>query len=248
MRNFQARGLVIGTSPMGEIDRLVTLYTCEQGKIKAKAPGARKIKSKLAAGVDMLTCSNFSLYRGRTMATITQVEPEFSFPKIRGKVKDYALGMFFSELVDKVVEEEAADPFIFELMLGSLHLLNESGIDREILKHYFTLKLLFLIGYTPHIKDCINCGEKEAPFYWHLGAEGFYCEKCSPANPPRFKISRGTHALARRMIYSAPGKIITLRGTKEQKEELGSFIHYFLHYWIDPGAFKTLSFLKKIEK
>lgn len=249
MKLLKARGLVIGGSPMGEGDRLITLFTYERGKLKAKAPGARKLKSKLAAGVDMLTCSNFLLYQGKSMATITQVEPELNFSKIRESIKDYALGMFFSELVEKVVEEGAANPLIFELLLESWHLLNESKIDRELLRNYFELKLLFLMGYAPHLEDCVHCGEEEGPFYWHLGAEGIYCKKCSTLQKSSvFKMSRGTHALTSRILYFSPDKIITLRGTKEQKEELATFLNYFLTYWVGVGSFKTLSFLKKIEQ
>jgi len=49
---------------MGEGDRLLTLFTWEKGKLTAKAPGARKVKSKLAAVVEIFNCNLLQLFMG----------------------------------------------------------------------------------------------------------------------------------------------------------------------------------------
>ena len=80
---LKTRALVLRSRPLGERDRLLSLLTLEQGKLSAVAPGARKIKSKLAAGVDYFTCGSFLLYRGRSLFTVSQLEVETSFRNIR---------------------------------------------------------------------------------------------------------------------------------------------------------------------
>ena len=42
-RSFRAEAIVLRHRNMGEADRLLTLYTREQGKVRAIAKGARKI-------------------------------------------------------------------------------------------------------------------------------------------------------------------------------------------------------------
>ena len=44
---FTTEGLVIKEMDVGESDRLVTLFTREYGILKAYAPGAKSIKSKI---------------------------------------------------------------------------------------------------------------------------------------------------------------------------------------------------------
>ena len=245
---LKTRALVLRSRPLGERDRLLSLLTLEQGKLSAVAPGARKIKSKLAAGVDYFTCGSFLLYRGRSLFTVSQLEVETSFGNIREDIRAYAYGMFFAELTDKLLQEGEPSPGIFHLLFNcwsSLDKNKANNADKELLARFFELKILSLLGYHPHLEGCLYCGSTAGPFFWNNSSGGIFCEKCRPGGVV-FPFSIGTCSLAAGLLGMAPEKIANIRASDRQKKELKDFNLHFLQYWVDVSSFQGLSFLEKV--
>jgi DNA repair protein RecO (recombination protein O) len=245
VKMLKTRALVLRSRPLGERDRLLSLLTLEQGKLSAVAPGARKIKSKLAAGVDYFTCGSFLLYRGRSLFTVSQLEVETSFRNIRENIRAYAYGMFFAELTDKLLQEGEPAPEIFHLLFNCWSSLDENKADQELLARFFELKILSLLGYHPHLKGCLYCGSTAGPFFWSNSSGGIFCEKCRPGGAV-FPFAKGTCSLADSLLGMAPEKVANVRASAIQKKELKDFNHHFLQYWVDVTSFQGLSFLEKI--
>ena len=82
-RYIKSRALVLKNRPLGESDRLITLLSWDFGKFTAVAKGARKIKSKLAAGVDLFTYGIYQFYRGKGLAIVTGVDVKERFLYLR---------------------------------------------------------------------------------------------------------------------------------------------------------------------
>ena len=246
MKLLKTRALILRSRPLGERDRLLSLLTWERGKLAAVAPGARKVKSRLAAGVDYFTCGFFLLYRGKSLYTVTQLEIETSFVQIRRDVKAYAYGMYLCELVEQLVEEGEPSPAIFNLLLECWSCLDEKNVDGEILARFFELKLLSLLGYRPHLTGCLYCGDEQGPFFWNNSAGGILCERCRPREGEVFTLSRGTLALANHLLGLRPAKTRNIKAGVEQKKELQLFIGQFLQYWTSAGSLQGLSFLEEI--
>lgn len=245
MKLVKTRGLVLRSRQFGEKDRLLTLLSPEIGKISARAPGARNIKSKLSAGVEPFTCASFLLYRGRSLYTISQLEVEHSYVNIRGNIYDYTLGLYLTELVEKTVEEGEACPAIYNLLTSCWFLLNQQKGDRDIIARFFELRLLNLLGYRPHLEDCIFCGNTKGPFFWNKSSGGIFCEACSKGQICSL-LSGGTLAFLRSFLSLPTAKISNLRAPEEQKQELQEILQHFFNYWTATGPFKTMEFLKKI--
>lgn len=246
MKLLKTRALVIASRPLGERDRLLRLFSWEKGKLSAVAPGARKIKSKLAAGVDYFTCAFFLLHEGKSLYTVTQLEIESTFRNISLNISDYTYGIYICELLEKLLEEGEPNQAVFNLTLDSWRCLDDSSADRDILARYFELRMLSLLGYRPHFKDCLYCGASRGPFYWSINSGGIFCERCRPKEAA-FLISSGTHALANRLLnLPSAARIVNLRATEAQKKELQHFTGHFLMQWTGTGPFKGLSFLEKI--
>lgn len=246
MKLLKTRALVLRSRPLGERDRLLTLLTRERGKLSAVAPGARKVKSKLAAGVDYFTCGVFLLYRGRSLYTVNQLEIETSFAQIRGNIKAYACGMYLCELVAKLVEEGQPVPSIFNLLLKCLSCLNEENVDGEILARFFELKLLSLLGYRPHLTGCLHCGDESGPFFWDNKEGAIFCKRCCSRDGDIFSLTGGTLALAKFLLAADPVGTRNIRAGIKQKKELQHFTGQFLQYWTAAGPLQGLSFLEDV--
>ena len=245
-KQVNVQALVLYSRPLGEGDRLLTLYTRDLGKISAVAPGARKMKSKLAAAVELFSRGQFLLYRGRSMYTVTQAAQEGQHQAIRQELKLYACGLYLAELVTKAVEENEANPAIFELLLESWQHLETGKTKPALLARFFELKLLDLLGYRPHLDGCAGCGKCRGAIYWSDKSGGILCADCGPGDADAFSLSRGTCALAQYLLKAKPGRLASLRVEVEQHKELKRLVQSFYQYWTDIGSIKSAAFLEEI--
>jgi DNA repair protein RecO (recombination protein O) len=232
---FKAEGLVLRTRVLGEADRLVTLLTFEEGKFEAVARGARKIKSRLAAGVDLFTHGCFTFHRGRTWPIITGQDPIERFCWFRDNPDLYPYGLYMAELTDRLVSGEESCVEICRLLLEGWRLLGEE-IDPNLLCRAFELKLADTAGYSPHLHCCTICDSE--------GAEGFsprhgglICPQCPGGD--LIKIGPDTIALARRLIESPLDQVKIIRSDYRQRAELARITSTFFAYHLDLGELKS---------
>jgi DNA repair protein RecO (recombination protein O) len=238
-RSFKARGLVLRTRNLGEADRLVTLLTFEEGKFEAVARGARKIKSKLAAGIDLFTYGAFNFHQGKTWPIITGQDPIERFNCFREDPDLYPYGLYLNELTDKLISgcENCAD--LCNLLLEGWRALEE-GTNCNLLCRAYELKLADAAGYHPHLHCCVSCGST-GPTFFSPRQGGLLCGICSGADV--IKISPGTLALAQRLIKSPLRQVHLLRPSPGQQEELSTINAAFYAHHIDLGEIKSRKLL-----
>lgn len=234
-RIFKAEGLVLRTRPLGEADRLVTLFTLEEGKFIAVARGARKTKSKLAAGVDLFTHGHFTFHRGRTWPIITGQEPVERFSWFRDDPDLYPYGLYFAELTDRLISGEEPCPELFSLLLSGWRLLG-TEIDRSLLCRAFELKIAHEAGYSPHLQGCTECGSINTPLFSPRQG-GLLCRDCNTVDS--LSIEAGTVALARRLIETGLELTTKLRATADQKKDLAHLSSAFYAHHLDLGELKS---------
>ena len=63
-RTYRCEAIILGYTPLGEADLLVTMYTWDQGKVKAVGKGARRSTSKLVGHLEPLTMVRMSMAHG----------------------------------------------------------------------------------------------------------------------------------------------------------------------------------------
>jgi len=241
-RMFKAEGLVLRTRPLGEADRLVTLLTLEMGKFEAVARGARKVKSKLAAGIDLFTYGRYTFHRGRTWPVITGQDPVEYFPRLREDPDLYYNGIYMAELTDRLLGGEEPCPDIFLLLLNAWRMLGDDELDHTLLCRAFELQLASFAGYNPALHSCIKCGErKSSAFSPRQG--GMLCSACRSNDV--IELDSGTVALAGRLLEVPLPQIKLLRPTVDQKRELDLMISAFLTYHLDLGELKSRRLLKE---
>ena len=182
MALYSATAIVLRRIPLGEKDKIITLFTRERGKVRAVAKGARKTTSRLAGGSEPLMLIKGMFSEGKSLDILSQCEVRESFSILRKDYDRYLRATYACELLDKLTEENDPEEQAFELLLSTLYTLQRAMMP-DLALHAFELKLLALIGYEPQLGGCVSCDREWGEFVWPqtfspaLG--GVLCEGCS---------------------------------------------------------------------
>jgi DNA repair protein RecO (recombination protein O) len=146
MRSFRAEGIVIKRSNYSEADRIVTIFTKQNGKIKIKATGVRKIASRRSPHLELLNYCIFGLYQGKGMPVLTEVESKESFPLLKKDLKRIGMAYHVCELIDGLCAENQENQDVFMILGRTLRKLSRDDNLSEII-YEFELELLRLLGF-----------------------------------------------------------------------------------------------------
>ncbi|HEX9343434.1 MAG TPA: DNA repair protein RecO [Actinomycetota bacterium] len=158
MNLYREQGVVLRTYRLGEADRIVVLMTQGEGKVRAVAKGVRKTRSRFGGRLELFSHVDLSLYRGRNLDTVTQVEVVDAFRHLREDYDRVVAGSAMLEAVDQVAQEREAAVRVFLLLIRGLRALDGGPRDPSVVLDAFLLKLMALEGYKPSLAECAACG------------------------------------------------------------------------------------------
>ena len=103
--------LVLRTAPYGESDKMITLFSLQQGKISAAAKGVRKAGAKLRFAAQPFCFAEYVLAKRGERCTVTGASNIDGFYSLRENIeKFYAaaalVGICDAVLFDGIVNEE----------------------------------------------------------------------------------------------------------------------------------------------
>lgn len=194
-RNYQAHGIILRQTKLGEFDKIITTYTAEFGKIRAVAKGVCRPKSKLGGNVEPLTHSLMLIAKGRNLDIVTQSQTIDGFLDLKSDLWRMACGLYLLELVDYFTVEGAENRPLFDLLLDTLNQLSQPD-SNEIALRYFELHLLQQLGYRPQLHRCVNCDSPLRPVVNFLspGKGGLLCPRCNFEESDRYEQSGASSA------------------------------------------------------
>src|SRR4051812_44153733 len=100
-------GIVLTRIEYGEADRIVTVLTPNDGKLRLMAKGVRRVKSKLAGGVELFSVSSLTYIPGRgDIGTLISSRLETHFGHIVQNIDRTMLGYDLIKLLHKATEDE----------------------------------------------------------------------------------------------------------------------------------------------
>lgn len=171
-------GIVIKTIDYGETGKIITILSKKIGKFTALARGAKKPRSRMAAVAQPFTFGQFFVYINRGLSTVQQGEVINNFRKIKEDIVKTAYTAYITELTDKLLDDKAADSFIYEQLYATMQWISDKE-DYEIPIMMYELKLFAKGGFAPIVSHCINCGSNNGPFAFSISEGGLLCNKCS---------------------------------------------------------------------
>lgn len=151
MRNQVTFAIVLSRINYSESDRIVNVITKDDGKLTLMAKGSRKIKSKLAAGIELLSVNEIVFIKGKSdISTLVSSRPIEFFSEISKDLNRINVAYKYLQIIDKNTEDNADEDY-FELLKDSLIFLNSSENDSDQCYQYFLSKLINISGFSPNL-------------------------------------------------------------------------------------------------
>lgn len=177
--NIKTQGIVIKSTKFKENSKILTVFTRELGEISIMAQGAMKPNSKALVYSEVFSQSEFILKKGKNFYYILSADLIDSHYYLRESIDAMAIGFYFLDLVDKSIPEAEKNEKIYNMIIVALDNLRNNIINHLDLVLGFELKLISLIGYKPHLSNCIDCHtEKSSHWYFDNEKGGILCLNC----------------------------------------------------------------------
>jgi DNA repair protein RecO (recombination protein O) len=173
---YKDEGIVLKTIKLGEADRIVTIFTRGNGKVRAVAKGVRKTKSRFGARLEPFTHVELLIYKGRNLDTVTGADIVSSFDSIRTDYHRLTAAAVLVEMVDKITPDTERAASTYNLLLDGLRAI--ALIESESIVPAFLVKLLSISGYHPQLTTCAGCGSTGPLSGFSAGLGGAVCESC----------------------------------------------------------------------
>src|SRR5512135_581562 len=145
MRSQRVEAIVLRHTNWGEADRLLWLFTREQGKLQAVAKGVRKPRSRKAGHLEPFTRVELLLAQGRDLPIVTQAEAKDAYLELRADLVRVGYAAYIIELLDRFTYEEGENIGLYRILCETLSRINK---EKEVAfaVRYYEVRLLDLVG------------------------------------------------------------------------------------------------------
>ncbi len=151
MNQIVTTGIVLSRTNYGEADRIITIITPDHGKLRLMAKGVRKVKSKLAGGIELFSVSNVTYIQGRgDIGTLVSTRLLKHYGRIVANIDRVQLGYDLLKMFNKTTEDNA-EPEYFTLLENALQALDDPQLSDALIRAWFMAQLLRLGGHTPNL-------------------------------------------------------------------------------------------------
>ena len=194
-RTYKTEAIVLRSIRYGEADRILHLYTREQGRIGAIAKGSRKPRSRFGGRLEPFFRLSLVLHRGRgDLSTGTAAETLEGYPHLRDSGRAIMAASDACGAVLRLLDGAEPNEPAYNLLARYLSLIEAdprgtaAGPTGMVA---FRLKLALAAGFAPELASCSRCGADDHVTAFSGPAGGVVCPSCE-ANS--FPITAEAHA------------------------------------------------------
>ena len=180
----RAEAICLRVQDYMESSKLVTLYSPEQGKVNCIARGARRLKSKFGAALDLFAVSRVIYYWRETTSLYNLSDAELvrPFPPLAQLPERFLAAEQMAEFVLRTAQPHDPHPDVYRLLLTNLATLEtaENGFVMRVCS--FLLKASSFLGFRPELRRCLVCRKPlngSTAVYFDAGRGGTICPACA---------------------------------------------------------------------
>ena len=175
----KVNGIVIRAVSYGESDKILTIYTLEEGLVSARIKGVKKAGAKLKACSEPFCFAEAVISEKSGRKTITEINPFDNFYPVRTDVVKYYAGMCALELTNAFMPEGLVAEGHFVLLAEFLKKLAYSTINAVNLLVKFFYDAAEENGFAINLSFCGRCGKPIEKRVFLSSREGIcVCEAC----------------------------------------------------------------------
>ena len=234
MPTYAATGLVLHRLNLGETDKILTLYTQEQGKLSAVAKGARRSNSRMSGATELFTLSRFLLGTGKSLEIVTQCEIRESFPALRNDLLSLARATYLCELLDRMTLERdtLASAELLDLTVSALTLLTHPSTYPDAIVHAYELHLLELQGYAPALDSCVRCGNPldRRPVGFSPSQGGVLCSSDRYRADDAISLTQESLSLLQTLRIAESETLFTLSPSPKSAAEIAKALRWYIRF------------------
>ncbi len=202
-RIVRAEAICLRVQDYHETSKIVTFLTLEHGKVTCLAKGARRLRSKFGASLDLFAQSHIIYYwrETRDLYALSDAELVRSYSALTEPTECFLAAEQLVEFVLRVAQLHDPSPQLYRLLLNYLSTLESvppagSGappaLAPPVLSVYpslvcsFLLKAASFLGFRPELRRCLICRrphESLRPAYFDAGRGGIVCCRCAGDKP-----------------------------------------------------------------
>jgi len=245
---YQSRSIIIKSMDYRESDKLVTVFSEKEGKLRGIARGIKKPGSSLRACIQPFCHSLLFFHRGKELDLITQGRLLDFYGNSREDIDRTLYCVYLMELLDKALMDRMAMPRLYRLTLAVLEEINNKGLNPLILR-YFEMQLLVQLGYRPVLDHCINCGQQGNMLKsFSPAVGGMLCPDCTAGEEDCMILSGEVLGLLRLMINGNLTTLQRVRASSAALDKIESFLERYLEYHLERrfNMKNTIRVLKKM--
>lgn len=217
MKQLVTKAIVLARTDYGEADRIITVLTPDQGKLRLLARGVRRIKSKLAGGIELFSVSDITYAPGRgEIGTLISSRLDQYYGRIVGSLERVQLGYDLLKLLNKATEDHP-EPAYFELLQTTLDALDDQAVPLDLVHLWFTAQLIKVSGHSPNLRADENgvALKPDQKYTFDYERVGFYADRAGRYTTNHIKVLRLLFA------QPSPHRLIAIRDLETQLQEVG---------------------------
>lgn len=241
----KANGLILKEVTVKDSDKIITVYTKEEGKISLYVKGAKKQKNKMLAGTTLFAFSEFVYKEGKNLGKLYECNVYENHKNILRDLNKSTYASYISEFLNAHTLEGEINEDILKLTMVALRNINIKKMDLKLIKLVYELKFLVLLGIYPNFFKCSSCQDKKAMFFDYKEG-GVICSKCKENDPHIFKLSEDTIKAYKYIVLSDIKSVFNFKVNDRVLNEMKRLNSSFLKFHMDKKI-KSESFIEKIE-
>jgi DNA repair protein RecO (recombination protein O) len=193
---YRDDAVVLRVHKLGEADRIITLLTRRNGRVRAVGKGVRRTSSKFGARLEPGSHIDVQLYTrftpeqvpvgGRGLDRIEQTESLGAYgAQVANDYPRWTAASVICETAERLTEEGEPALRIYLLVIGALRALADREHDSSLILDAFLIRAMSTSGWEPALEECAKCSAPGPHAAFNIPAGGAVCDNCRPPGSAR---------------------------------------------------------------
>lgn len=241
---IKTQAIVLNKVDFKDNDRVLTLFSAQNGKVTASCKGVKKQNSKLRPSSEVFAFGTYILAESKGRYTVTGYDSIDSFFELRDDFDRLTLGVLFLKICEKSISQGESNYELFSLLINCLHKLREPSVAPGFVASVFLLKYACIMGYQPEIVNCAKCSNNSDLLFFSASAGGVLCKNCNDAE--HIAITGGCLKYIQKICYGDFEDVFLFSPTPKQIKELFLASSYYTAYFFDEKL-KIMDYINKYQ-